>query len=296
MISIQKVTGALGAEVEGIDLSAPLDADTVQAIRRALDDNLVLFFHGQKKLSIDEHVRLGQYFGEIDLPLFRTASSTRPEILVLDQTAPKGQGADNFHSDNTFRAAPTMGSILQAHQLPSAGGDTCWANMHAAFEALSAPMQRFLEGLTAVHSLSKMTERTSRAGATFREDFDKWPPRSHPVVAIHPRTGRKLLYVNKNWTSHIEDVSPAENDMLMNLLLNHVKAPEFQVRLRWREGTVAFWDNLATNHYAVADYSERRVMQRVAIKGTKIAGTMPSKNDLPGATDNNAAAGAAMAG
>jgi taurine dioxygenase len=280
MISIKKVTAALGAEVSGINLSEPLDDATVKAIRQALDDNQVLFFRGQKKLTVDEHVRLGSYFGEIDLPLFRTASSTRPEILVLDQTAPKGQGADNFHSDNTFRAAPTMGSILQAHQLPSVGGDTCFASMHAAFEALSPPMQKFLEGLTAVHSLAKMTERTSRAGTTFREDSDKWPPRSHPVVAIHPRTQRKLLYVNKNWTSHIEDVSQAESDALMSFLLNHVKSPEFQVRMNWNEGDVTFWDNLATNHYAVADYRERRMMQRVAIKGEKIFGTMPSKNDI----------------
>ena len=265
-ISIKKMTRAIGAEVRGIDLSAPLDAPTVRTIREALVDNLVLFFRDQRKLSVDEHVRFAHYFGEIDLPLFRTKSSERPEVLVLDQVAPKGEGADSWHTDNTYMETPPMGSILQARMLPEFGGDTCFASMVAAYDALSPAMQRFLEGLTATHSLEQMVERTKHvAGASLRDSLDQWPPVIHPVVAIHPESGRKLLNVNANWTARIEGLKPEESETLLGFLLDHVKSPEFQVRLHWNVGDVAFWDNRAVQHYAVADYTARRVMQRVTI-------------------------------
>ena len=133
----------------------------------------------------------------------------------------------------------------------------------------------FLEGLTAVHSLRMMEASTLKAGGSFRQDVSAWPPHSHPVVVYHPRTRRKVLYVNKNWTSHIEGVTEEESKYLMNYLLNHVKAPEFQVRIKFKVGDVAFWDNIASNHYAVPDYSTRRKMQRVAIQGPELTGTVP---------------------
>jgi alpha-ketoglutarate-dependent taurine dioxygenase len=278
MLSVQPITGELGAEVSGIDLSQPLSDSDVKDIQDALDAHQVLFFRQQKILSVDEHVALAENFGPVELPLFRTPSSHRPEVLVLDQTSPKGQGADNFHSDNSYRAAPTKASILQAQKIPDAGGDTCFASMGAAYDALSPPMQQFLEGLTAVHSLKMMEATTLKAGGSFRQKTSEWPPYSHPVVVYHPRTKRKLLYVNKNWTSHIEGVTPEESDILMSYLLNHVKAPEFQVRIKYNVGDIAFWDNIATNHYAVPDYSTRRVMQRVAIQGPEITGTVAGRS------------------
>jgi len=272
-ISIEPVTAALGANVRGVDISAPLDAETVALLRRALVDHLVLFFREQKPLSVDEHVRFGEYFGKIDLPLFRTKSSERPEVLVLDQVAPKGEGADSWHADNTYMETPPMGSILQARILPKIGGDTCFASMYAAYEALSPTMRDFLDGLEAIHSLEQMVERTKHvAGRSLRDSLSQWPPVRHPVVRMHPESGRKLLNVNANWTQSIADVTAAESTTLLRFLYEHVKSPEFQVRLRWNVGDVAFWDNRAVQHYAVADYTERRMMQRVTITGDRPVG------------------------
>src|SRR5262249_41970686 len=157
----------------------------IRFLRRGLVDHQVLFFREQKVMSVDEHVRFAEYFGAIDLPLFRTKSSERPEVLVLDQVAPKGEGADSWHADNTYMETPPMGSILQARILPSTGGDTCFSSMNAAYEALSPAMQRFLDGLSAVHSLEQMVERTKHvAGTSLRDSLAAWPPVTHPVVRV----------------------------------------------------------------------------------------------------------------
>jgi taurine dioxygenase len=238
-----------------------------------LVDYLVLFFRDQPMLSVDEHVRFAHYFGEVDLPLFRTKSSERPEVLVLDQVAPKGEGADSWHADNTYMETPPMGSILQARMLPEIGGDTCFASMSAAYDALSPVMRGFLDGLTATHSLEQMVERTKHvAGASLRDSLAAWPPVSHPVVRVHPESGAKMLNVNANWTQSIDGLSHEESAALLRFLLDHVKSPEFQVRLHWNQGDVAFWDNRAVQHYAVADYTSRRVMQRVTITGDRPMG------------------------
>jgi taurine dioxygenase len=267
-IAIEPATSVIGADVRGVDLSRPLDDAIVRQLRDALNAHMVLFFREQPLLSVDEHIRFGRYFGEIDLPLFRNPASERPEVLVLDQVAPKGQGADSWHTDLTYMDAPPMGSILQARVLPKVGGDTCFASMAAAFDALSSPLQAFLETLTATHSLMQMVERTAHvAGRTLRDSAANYPPLSHPVVRVHPETGRKLLFVNANWTTGIDGLSHDESKALLSFLLDHVKNPEFQVRLRWNVGDVAFWDNRAVQHFAVANYSERRVMQRITITG-----------------------------
>ena len=269
-IEITPVTATLGADIRGIDLSRPLDEATLAVVRQALTDHLVLFFREQKLLSVEEHVRFARNFGEIDLPLFRTKASERPEVLVLDQVAPKGEGADSWHTDATYMETPPMGAIIQARVMPTAGGDTLFASMIAAYEALSPVMQRFLDGLTATHSLALMVERTKHvAGASVREGMAEWPPMSHPVVRIHPVSGHKLLFVNSNWTQSIDGLTPEESRALLAFLNDHVKRPEFQVRLRWNEGDVAFWDNRALQHYAVAAYTSRRVIQRVSIAGDK---------------------------
>jgi taurine dioxygenase len=268
-ISVRKITPAIGAEVSGIDLSRGLDSHGAAAIRQALLDHEVLFFRDQP-MDTDQQLRFARAFGEIDLPLFRTTSSSRPEVLVLDQVAPRGEGADSWHADNTYMEAPPMASILQALHLPSVGGDTCWASMTAAYDALSSTMQSFLDGLTAVHSLELMAERTKHVtNASLREKVGDWPPMVHPVVRVHPETGRRLLNVNANWTSHIAELSRRESDALLELLYRHLQAPDFQVRFHWEVGSVAFWDNRSVQHYAVPDYTERRVMQRVTLAGDR---------------------------
>ena len=158
-VTVEVMTSAIGAEVHGVDLNEELDGATVALLRRALLDHLVLFFRHQS-MTTDDHIRFARYFGDIDLPLFRTTSSPRPEIIVLDQVAPKGQGADSWHADNTYMPCPPMGSILRSVLLPPVGGDTCFASMYAAYDALSPAMRRVLDGLGAVHSLEQMVERT----------------------------------------------------------------------------------------------------------------------------------------
>jgi taurine dioxygenase len=268
-LSVRQSTSVIGAEVRRVDLSSPLSEEAVAALRRLLLAHKVLFFRDQT-MTEEDQVRFARSFGEIDIPLFRTTSSGSPEILVLDQLAPKGEGADSWHADNTYMAAPPMASILMALRLPKVGGDTCFASMQAAYEALSPAVQRLLDDLHAEHSLAIMAERTRHVGnASLREEVAKWPPVVHPVVRVHPETGVKMLNVNANWTSHIVELNRPESDALLQFLYRHLQSPEFQVRFRWAKGSVAMWDNRAVQHYAVPDYDERRVMRRVTVAGDR---------------------------
>jgi taurine dioxygenase len=273
-VTFHALTPTIGAEVEGVDLRAALDDETVARLREGLLAHLVLFFRDQD-ITVEEHRRFAGYFGEIDVPPFRTPGSDDPQLTVLDLVQPKGMGADVWHADFTHRPEPPMGSILRAVELPAAGGDTCFANMYAAYDALSAPMRQFLDGLSAVNTLAITAERAKRTGppVVLAEDASGgYPSFVHPVVRVHPETGRKLLNVNANWTSAIEGLTDAESTCLLPFLLQHVRSPEFQCRFRWEPNSVAFWDNRAVQHYAVADYSERRLMQRFTIKGDRPVG------------------------
>ena len=268
-LEVLPVTPTIGAEVRGVDLRRPLDPATVRAIERALQDHLVLFFRDQP-LTPEEQIAFARHFGPISVPPFAPKYGTTPELIVLDQKSPKGEGADNWHSDNTFMREPPMGSILRAVALPPLGGDTCFASMFAAYEALSRPIRDLIGGLRAVHDLTRPLQRGIAAGhttANLEEMQKKWPPVDHPVVRTHPRTGRKALFVNGNSTTRILGLGERENDVLLPFLIDHVRSPEFQCRFRWRRHSVAFWDNRSTQHFAVPDYSERRVMHRVTIAG-----------------------------
>lgn len=194
-------------------------------------------------------------------------------MLVLDQVAPKGEGGDSWHADNTYLETPPKASILQALLLPSVGGDTCFTSAGAAYDALSPAMQQFLDGLTAEHSFAMMAPRIAKvANASYLAEMSKRPPMVHPVVHVHPDTGRKVLNVNSNWTSHIVELARPESEALLAMLYAHVGQPEFQVRFHWEEGSVAVWDNRAVQHYGVADYTERRTMRRVTIVGDRPVG------------------------
>jgi len=194
---------------------------------------------------------------------------------VLDQTSPKGEGADNWHSDNTFMQEPPLGSILKAVELPNLGGDTCFASAVAAYEALSEAVRGMIDGLRAVHDITKPMSRAIAAGifdpARLPALQAEHPPVEHPVVRTHPVTGQKALYVNGNSTTRIVGLSDRENDLLLPFLNDHIRSPEFQCRLRWEPHTIAFWDNRLVQHYAVPDYTERRVMHRVTLAGEKPA-------------------------
>jgi taurine dioxygenase len=272
-IEVQPLTAAIGAEVVGVDLREPLADEQVATLRGALLDHLVLFFRGQR-LSDEEHLVLAQRFGPLSVPPLATRYQDRPTVTVLDQVRPKGEGADEWHSDNTFMAHPPMGSILRAVQLPPVGGDTCFASMYAAYDALSPLLRSFVDGLRAVHDITKPMQKAIAAGHTtldLTEMQGRWPPIEHPVVVTHPETGRRGLFVNRNSTTRLVALSERENDVLLPFLLDHVRSPEFQCRFHWEPDSIAFWDNRCVQHYAVADYDERRVMHRVTIDGPSVA-------------------------
>lgn len=270
-IEVEPMTPTIGAEITGVDLREPLSPTQVAEIRRALLDHLVVFFRDQD-ITPEQHVAFGRQFGELCYPPFMTDHGDVPELLVLDQVHPKGEGTDTWHSDNTFMAEPPLGSILKAITLPKSGGDTCFASAYAAYEALSPAIRRLLEGLTAVHDLTATLERANAAGHTKADIaavLAKSPPIEHPVVRTHPETGRKALFVNANSTTRLVGLSDRESALLLPFLCDHIRAPEFQCRFRWEPHSIAFWDNRSAQHLAVADYHERRVMHRVTLAGDK---------------------------
>jgi taurine dioxygenase len=271
-LEITPLTPAIGAEVSGVDLAEPLGDETIAGIRQALLDHLVIFLRGQD-ITDEQHLDFALRFGQLSVSPLATKYQERPTVTVLDQVSPKGEGADEWHSDNTFMAKPPMGSILRAVQLPAVGGDTCFSNMYAAYEALSPAVRSLVDGLRAVHDITKPMRKAVAAGHTtldLSEMQERWPPIEHPVVVTHPETGRRALFVNRNSTTHIVGLSERENDALLPFLLDHVRSPEFQCRFHWEVGSMAFWDNRCVQHYAVADYAERRIMHRVTVDGPPV--------------------------
>ncbi|GAA4611507.1 taurine dioxygenase [Actinoallomurus liliacearum] len=263
MIEFHPVTRHIGAEVTGLDLRKPPSEEEVAEIRRGLLDHLVLFFRDQE-ITDEQHLAFAERFGTLNEPPMKTSASA---IHILDQKDPKGEGGDSWHSDNTFMTVPPMGSLLRAVILPDVGGDTNWANMYLAYESLPRSIQRLCDELEAEHDLTMSVTKAIAKGhkLDLAEMQRKWPPVRHPVVRVHPETGRKALYVNRSSTTRLVGMDDRENEALLPLLQDVVRSPEFQVRLKWRVGTLAFWDNRPTQHYAVADYTQRRKMHRVTI-------------------------------
>ncbi|WP_419918779.1 TauD/TfdA dioxygenase family protein [Candidatus Poriferisocius sp.] len=266
-LDIRPLTSDIGAEIIGVDLRDELDDAVVGTIRRALLDHLVVFFRDQD-ITPDQHLAFAGRFGSINVAPFGPKLETHPAITVLDQIAPVGGLAARWHSDNTYMPNPPLGSILRAVELPDIGGDTCFANMYRAYEELSGPMRLLVDGLEAAHDLTYTLTRAIDEGLA-REHLDtmraQYPELIRPVVRIHPETGRKALFVNSNFTTRLVGLTEAENDSLLPLLLNHVRSPDFQCRFRWATNSIAFWDNRSVQHYAVPDYTQRRVMHRVTI-------------------------------
>lgn len=257
-LDIQPVSGALGAEVRGIDLEHITDAE-FDALHAALLEHLVLFFPDQH-LSPEGHIALGRRFGEIEVhPFLPKRDDDHPEIVVLD--GDHGARADVWHTDVTFSEHPPIASILHMVVCPARGGDTIFSNQYLVYESLSAPMRELLDGLTAVHTAAVygVPDRTAE----------------HPVVRRHPITGRRSLYVNRQFTARIPQLRRNESDALLAELFRFSEQPEFQCRYRWSEGTVGIWDNRCTQHYAVNDYDEPRRIERVTVLGDDPAGDAP---------------------
>jgi len=266
-IQVDKLTPHTGAEVHGVDLSHPLDEPTFKDIHAALIDNGVVFFRDQH-LTPEQQKAFGRLFGELHVhPAAPSLLEGHPEILVIhaDEKS-KHVAGENWHSDVSCDPEPPMGSILYMQELPPVGGDTLFASMYAAYEALSEPMKRFLEPLTAMHE----GEHVYRGRYGVNDTGKVFPKAEHPVIRTHPVSGRKALFVNGGFTTRIKQLSRPESDALLQFLFRHVETPEFHCRFRWQVNSVAFWDNRCVQHHAMWDYyPQRRHGHRVTIRGDR---------------------------
>ncbi|THA76971.1 taurine dioxygenase [Streptomyces sp. A0642] len=270
LLDVRPLTPHIGAEIDGVDLSRPIGEDLAEEIRQALLEWKVLFFRGQDAFDPQSQLAFAGLWGEPEEnPFFPKGDTAGVTRLAKDAMV---MGTENiWHSDHSFMAAPALGSVLRAIEVPSAGGDTMWADMAAAYDNLTDAMKDRIEGLTAVHDwvVSHGALMNESQRAAHRENL---PAVEHPVVVRHPRTGRKVLYVNEPFTTRIVGLSDPESRELLDELVLQARIPEYQVRFRWQPGSVAVWDNIATQHYAISDYfPQRRVMERIAIAGVPLS-------------------------
>ena len=250
---VKKLSMALGAEITGIDLCKVSDND-IEEIKSLLTEHMVLFFPGQR-ITQDEHVEFGAKFGELEgHPNLKNKTVTHPKIFEL--AASTGGIADEWHTDITYQDSPAIMSVLHMVKCPEIGGDTMWSNLNAAYEALSDPLKDLCEGITALHDASPHGRPDKTA--------------IHPVVRLHPVSGKKVLYVNEHFTRRIVEMTMDESDMLLSHLTKWVTQPQFTVRYHWTEGTIAMWDNRSTQHYVVNDFDGERIIQRVTVMGDKV--------------------------
>ncbi len=259
---VEPVTPAIGGLVRGIRLSDELTAAQVADLRRALLAYQVLFFRDQH-MTMDEHKALGRHFGTLHCHPAIPGPEGHPEILILHSDDKAPYAASEWHSDVSCDDVPNLGSILYARVVPAAGGDTYWASMYAAYDALSEAMKTFLGGLTAIHESEHVYTKIKGTVANY-------PTAEHPVIRTHPETGRQALFVNRVFTTGIRELTEPEAASLLDYLFRHIETPEFHVRFHWEPNSVAFWDNRCTQHRALADFFPQvRTMQRVTINGTK---------------------------
>ena len=272
-LEIRPISGALGAEVYGIDLVQSLNSTDVKNIRKALLDHLVIFFRNQF-ITPSQQLSFAKYFGElVEYPLVKGLDGF-PEIVPVvklpDETINFG---GLWHSDTTYLETPPLGGILVAKELPPYGGDTLFSNMYLAYESLSKGMRNLLNDLTAINSSAKsrVTEtRRDRMHSSSKGSVNSELKAEHPVIRTHPETGRKALYVNFGHTVCFKGMSEKESAPILNFLYRHQTRPEFTCCFRWHPGSIAFWDNRCTQHNPVNDYNGyKRVMHRISIAGDK---------------------------
>ena len=280
-LEVHRIAGALGAEISEVDLSQPLSDQGVADIRRALLDHLVIFFPNQHLTPV-QLVAFGRRFGDLEGHEFVLGMPDYPEVLELIKEPDEGGfnfGGD-WHTDVTFRERPSMGTILYGKEIPPFGGDTLWANQYLAYDTLSPALQRLLGSLRAVHSAEEafgaggiaQLYRSQLRSMRIKTDGSVPEAVDHPVIRTHPETGRKCLFVNKGFTVRFADMTGAESEGLLQYLFEHSVRPEFTCRFRWTAGSVAFWDNRCTQHFALNDYhGHRRHMQRMTVAGERPA-------------------------
>lgn len=267
-VTIRRVATNIGAVVGGVDLRAPLSADTVRAIRQAVLDHGVIFLRDQD-ISREQMWAFAEHFGQPHRSDTAGSAEDRPEQVATLDFGPQRASTSIWHADMTSMATPPLATLLRAVQVPEFGGDTAWSSMAAAWDGLSGPMKGMLDGLTALHAVDALVERLSDFGPQYRATYTQRNPAGsvHPVALTHPETGRRTLYVNEGFVTRIVELEPAESAAVLALLFAHVQRPEFTMRWKWRPNDVAFWDNRAVQHYASPDYVGPRLMQRFALAG-----------------------------
>lgn len=275
-IKVSPIAGALGAEIGGVDLSKELDNETYDDIHQAFLDHLVIFFRDQD-LSVEQHKAFGRHFGPLHRHPFVSPLAGEPDVLSVtkeagERTNPGGQ----WHSDVSFAEEPPLGSALYAVELPPFGDDTMWFNQYLAYETLSDGFKKTLECLRSVHGLGRYYDpnggryEEKRSISLDRTKAESVPESVHPIVRVHPETGRKALYVNPAFTMRIDGWTADESRPLLQFLYAHAMRPEFTCRLRWQPHSLALWDNRCTMHHAINDYhGHRREMRRVTIAGSR---------------------------
>ncbi len=275
---VNLLCGAGGAEISGVNAASALGAETVNELRRALAMHCVIFLRDQN-LTPEQQKTFAGHFGPLAQTPFIKPLEGHPEMMRIVRE-PQEEKRLNFggrwHSDMTFAEAPVLGTCLYARESPAVGGDTIWSNQMLAFDALSPAMQRMLEGLKVLHS----AKRSYGPQGTYADDDlksmrikvseDALREQAHPCIRTHPESGRKILFVNWVYAIRFEGMTEEESAPLLDFLNRHSQRPEFQIRFRWRQGSLALWDNRSTQHIAVNDYpGYRRVMDRVTIAGDK---------------------------
>jgi taurine dioxygenase len=260
-LDVERLSGSLGAEVRGIALkeAGPEDAERILSL---LMEHMVLFFPGQH-LTPDAHIAFGRLFGKLESHPNLALGGERPEFFELRAVSGAGAIADEWHSDLSCQASPSLLAILHMVKCPEVGGDTLWANAAKAYEELSPAMRDFCEGLSALHDAHAHGNSDQMA--------------IHPVVRVHPVTRKKSLFVNEHFTRRIAELSHEESDALLRFLVRWVTSPRFTVRYHWTPGTIAMWDNRCTQHHVLNDFDGERVIQRVTVMGDRPEAVAPPR-------------------
>ena len=272
-IEVRPISGALGAEIAGVDMARDLDTEVVSEVRQALLDHLVIFLRDQKATPLQQ-LAFAKKFGEpIEYPQLKGLAESQFITPVVKLEHERNNFGGIWHSDTTYLPVPPMGSMLLAREVPPYGGDTMFANQYLAYDALSDGLKQTLDGLIGVSSSSKADVTKTREDALKQAGSGATPKNleaEHPLVRTHPETGRRTLYVNGAFTQSIVGLEPEESDALLARLYAQAMYPEVQCRFRWQPGDIAFWDNRSTQHYASSDYHpQRRVMERITIIGDR---------------------------
>ena len=273
---LKRIGGNIGAEISGIDLTQPLGDAQFDALHAAFIRHEVLVFRNQD-ITLDQQMAFARRFGELSIHPFSPNLDEQREVILLDYSADNPPAlTDQWHADETFRAAPPALTILRAHVIPAYGGDTLFSSMTAAYTGLSERMKHYIHGLEAQHDFKPWRPLFSHSEAhqaKLRQLEREYPNPSHPVVRVHPVSGRRVLNVNAQFTVKINGLKADENAMLLQYLYSRAQIPEYQLRVHWEPHTVVMWDNRSTQHYAPHDYyPQRRSMSRVTVAGDNVTG------------------------